>query len=312
MRRRPFCCGVSRNDRARVLKDIVQTFQVEGRDVRGRMVRLSDTVEEVLQRHGYPSPVDELVAQALVLVAMLGHSLKFDGVLTLQAKGDGPISDLVADFASPGILRAWASFDEERVARMADPEDKLVIRLLGSGHLAFTIDQGPDMDRYQGIVPLEGANLSECAQKYFDQSEQLPSAVKLAAGKRDGVWMAGGIMVQHIPPADSLKDREEATEDWRRCAVLMASATGEELLDPEVRNETLLFRLFHEDGVRVLPAEPVQFGCRCSEQRIYTMLKQFSEDERRDMADDGIIGVTCEFCSSSYQVPLTAVLDAAG
>lgn len=299
--------------------DLVLPFQVDELGARGRIVRLGDVATDILGRHGYPEPVTRLLGEALALTAMLGAALKFDGKLILQTRTDGPVDMLVVDFEAPGGLRGYAHFDEERVAALSDAGDTPSETLLGHGHLAMTIDQGPDMDRYQGVVPLEGTSLSEAAHTYFRQSEQIPTQVRLAVAphyaQRDGGqhsgWRVGGLIVQHLPEdggmrqpdfPDGRNDAQEGPEDdrWTRARVLMGTVEDHELLDPTLAPERLLFRLYHEDGVRAFTPQPLVRQCRCSRPRIENMLRQFSDDERDDMVEDGRITVTCEFCNESY------------
>jgi molecular chaperone Hsp33 len=284
--------------------DIVLPFQIEGESVRGRVVRLGPVVDDILERHNYPEGVASLLAHALTLAAMLGTSLKFEGKLTMQAKGDGAVRTIVADYRTPGELRGWVAFHadeyEAAVAKGVDP-GREVPQLLGGGYLAFTIDQGPDTERYQGIVGLEGGTLAECAQRYFEDSEQLPTAVKLSASRESGAWRAGGIMVQHLASSGPQRFNEDADESWRESAILMASTQGTELVDPAVTPEQLLFRLFHERGVRVFDPTPLAFFCQCSRERVENILDQFSAEEMADMVVDGKIVVTCEFCNTTYE-----------
>ncbi len=285
-----------------IADDAVLPFQIDGQEVRGRLVRLGPAVDEILTKHDYPDAISELLAHALTLAAMLGNTIKFDGKLTLQAKGDGPVSSIVADFRTPGDLRGWVSYDgaafDAAVAEGIDP-GREVPQLMGAGYLAFTVDQGPDTDRYQGIVGLEGGTLAECAQKYFDDSEQLPTAVKLSVGRAAGVWRASGIMVQYLPPAGRPVD-ERDDEAWREAAILMASVRDDELVDPDLPSEQLLYRLFNQPGVRVFDKEPLGTFCQCSRERIENVLSQFDPAELSDMVIDGKIIVTCEFCTSEY------------
>lgn len=292
----------------------VLPFQLEGRPARGRAVRLHGVVDEILARHDYPDDVARMLAHALTLVCILGNTLKFKGKLILQVKGNGPVSSLVADYKTPeegedglGEIRGWAKVDLERfnvvAAEGLDPTREAP-QLLGAGHLAFTIDQGPDTDRYQGIVGLEGATLAECAQSYFDQSEQLPTIIKLSADRGADGWRAGGIMLQHLAATGGHEagraSAEAAEESWREGAVLMASARDDELLSDDLALPGLLYRLFHEIGVRVFDPVPVGVLCQCTRERIGTVLAQFSDDELRDMVVDGVIGVNCEFCNKTF------------
>ncbi len=290
--------------------DLVQPFHIEGKPVMGRLVRLGPLVDEVLGRHDYPPAVARLLAEMLALAAGLSSLLKYDGVFTLQVKGDGPVSLMVADATSGGDLRGYASYDAERLARRtAETGGPLgtVPRLLGQGYLAFTVDQGSNTERYQGIVELDGATLVDCVQHYFRQSEQLATGIKLAVGPRDddpaGHWRAGVILLQQLPEergAPGPGAAEDAAETWRRSLVLMASATSAELTDPALGANDLLYRLFHEDGVRVTAPQPCRARCRCSQARVETVLKSLPRDEIESLTIDGEVVITCEFCSRRY------------
>ena len=280
-----------------VLTDFTQTFQIEGLDVRGRLVRLGPEIGKVLDAHGYPQPVAEMLAQTLTLGVTLASALKYDGLFTLQIQSEGPISLLVADLTSDGAMRGYARFDEARVAEAAQGEGAEVPRLLGPGHLAFTVDQGPDTDRYQGITALDGATLAECAHNYFRQSEQLDTAIFLAAHTQGETARAGAMMVQRMPHQTNTHD-PDGEDGWRRAVALLASLTEEELLDVELDHDALLFRLFHEDGVRAYPPSAVFHRCRCSRDKVATTLRQFPRDEVTN--DDGTVQVVCEFCKTAY------------
>ena len=265
--------------------DVIQPFQIEGEDVRGRVVRLGPLVDEILHRHAYPEGVASLLAHALAMTALLGSSIKFEGKLIMQAKGDGAVKTIVVDYKTPGEMRGWVAFDQElydqAVERGVDP-GREVPQLLGGGYLAFTIDQGPDTERYQGIVGLEGGTLAECAQV-------------------DGKWRAGGIMLQYLASAGHQHDDDEDDDSWRESAILMASTRDDELVSPDISPTQLLFRLYHERGVRVFDPIPLTVFCQCSRERIEDVLAQFGGDDMSDMVVDGKIIVTCEFCSRVYQ-----------
>jgi molecular chaperone Hsp33 len=282
--------------------DLVQPFQVEASAIRGRLVRLGPAVDEILTRHDYPGAVASVLAEALALAPLLATALKYEGIFTLQTKGDGPLSMLVVDVTSAGDLRGYAQFDAaavEAVAAAGAPQPS-VPRLLGSGYLAFTVDQGQHTERYQGIVELTGATLAECVHHYFRQSEQLEAAVKLAGAKdAQGRWRAGGLMIQRMPDPGGLgSDRDE--DGWRRAAAFMASSTSAELLDPELPADRLLYRLFHEDGVRAYQAQALRFACRCSRERVADMLGALPQGDIDEMKEDGESVITCEFCSARY------------
>ena len=287
--------------------DLVQPFQIDLSGLRGRLVRLGPLLDEILTRHAYPEPVAAMLGEAIALAAALSGALKYDGVFTLQTKGDGPIRLLVADVTSDGAVRGYAQFDEAKLAEvLAQGEVKgSVPRLLGAGYLAFTVDQGEHTDRYQGIVELQGTSLAECAHHYFRQSEQVEAGLKVAVARvadAGGVprWRGGSLMVQRLPPEGAVWRREAADEGWRRAVILMSSSTSAELIDPALSPETLLFRLFHEDGVRVHRRHELAARCRCSRERVETVLRMLPADEIAAMKVDGRVIVTCQFCSAPY------------
>ena len=283
--------------------DLVAAFQIEGWPVRGRITRLSAAIDEILTRHAYPEPVANLLGEACALAALVGSALKFEGRLIVQAQGDGPVAYVVCDYDSDGSLRGYCRYDEARVAEASKGFARPGARtLLGEGVFVMTIDQGPDMERYQGITPIEGETLALCAERYFDQSEQTPTRVRLAVAQLQteagSSWRAGGMMLQNVAEDDA---RGSTQDVWERAEALFATLADDELVDPLVPPETLLFRLFHEDGVRLEQARPLHAFCRCSEERIVTVLKSFDADERQDMVEaDGKIRVTCEYCSRVY------------
>lgn len=303
--------------------DLVLPFQIEGLGIRGRLVRLGPLVDRVLTRHDYPEPVSRLLGEALALTAMIGSALKFKGRFTLQTQSKGPVHMLVADYetadeAGIGHLRGYAQMNGERLAesiaagRVAPPD------LLGEGFLAMTIDQGAGMERYQGIVALDPQGLSHSAHEYFESSEQVATSIRLAAGplyrrERSGqggtFWRAGAIMIQHIARDGGLaggREEERAKppaaeeENWNRASILLGTVEDHELLDPGLAPETLLFRLFHEDGVRAYTPLLTDFGCHCSRERMSGVLRSFGPEEIDAMAQAGVIEVTCEFCSEVY------------
>jgi len=282
--------------------DIVLPFSLDGADVRGRVVRLGPMVTDILHRHDYPPAVGRLLGEAVALTALLGASLKFDGRFVIQARTDGPVDLLVVDFTTPGKLRGYAHYNAERVASVAG--DGGSAGLLGVGHLAMTVDQGAETDLYQGIVPLEGGRIADAALEYFRLSEQIPTAIRLGAGEiatpgAGKSWRAGGILIQYLPPSGPA-DLDTRDEGWERAMALFETVEYDEILDPGLAPERLLYRLFHEDGVRVTPPLAVQASCRCSEERIRTTLASFGPDGIAEMVEDGAIRVTCEFCSREY------------
>lgn len=291
--------------------DFVRSFQIEGMNVRGRIVHLTDLADRVLGAHDYPDSVSGVVGEALALAALLGASLKFDGVLTLQTRSDGPLRMVVADFVSPGTLRACATFDRDAVAALGPAP--VFEALVGAGSLAITIDPGAGMERYQGIVPLEGAGLADAATAYFERSEQIPTRLKLAvatlssrgAADQRARWRAGGIVIQNLAALGGrghVHSGRDTAEDWNHASILFATVEPHELVDPQVEAERLLYRLYHEDGVRVFKRQALAFGCRCSADRVASVLSQYPDAEVRELADeDGFIRATCEFCSNVYR-----------
>ncbi len=290
--------------------DLAAGFQIEGWPVRGRLVRLGDTIDTILSAHAYPEPVAALLGEACALAALVGSSLKFEGRLIVQAQGDGPVRYVVADYDTSGSLRGYCRFDADEVAQASTGFSRPGAKsLLGKGVFIMTLDQGPDFDRHQGITPIEGESLSLCAEHYFAQSEQVPTRVRLAVGQAVSVgatgqqatqWRAGGAMIQMVA-GDSA--RGSTDEVWDRSRALFSTLGDDELIDPAISPETLLFRLFHEDGVRLQEASPLVALCRCSKDRIASVLGSFSKTEQTEMIEaDGKIRVTCEYCASVYEI----------
>lgn len=296
--------------------DVILPFQVGETAVRGRLVRLGPAVDDILARHSFPLPVQGLVGEAAALVAMLGTSLKFDGKLILQAHGDGPVSMIVADYTAGGALRATASLQDgarDLAAKAKGPELHYLMR---KGHMVMTIDQGADMERYQGVVPLEGPTLARATVSYFAQSEQIPTAIELAVGQVEipgegPKWRAGGVMVQFMPGEGGTRERgeevtmaEEDRDAWNRAAMLLETTKADELLDPTLSPERLLYRLYHEDGVRVFDPKTAHFACTCSREKIANVLAQYTRADIDDMLEDGAIEVSCDFCREAYRFEL--------
>ena len=300
--------------------DAVLPFEIDALDLRGRLTRLGPALDDILTKHDYPAAVGKLLGEAIVLTTLLGSSLKFDGRFILQTKTDGPVSFLIVDFQAPDRLRAYARYD---AARLKEGQTSGV--LLGKGHLAMTIDQGPDMSRYQGLVALDGGNLEDAAHEYFLRSEQIPTRVRLAVGEewRGGEegpkhrWRAGGMLLQFLPKAPERARQADlhpgdapegvathivADDDaWIEGQSLIATVEDVELIDPDLSGERLLYRLFHERGVRVFPPLPLRAQCSCSREAVSSMLESFAAKDRADMVKDGRVVVTCEFCSSVYE-----------
>lgn len=286
--------------------DVALGVAIPSRNARGRIARLGPVIDTVLANHGYPPIIEKLLAEALTLTALLGSLLKeSEGQLTLQAQTEGGIVDLMVCDYLGGDLRGYVRHDKERLADATmDPDLK---EMFGKGYLAITFDQPVSNERYQGIVPLEGKNLGEAAQSYFAQSEQIPSLVRLAAEKRDGHWSAGGLLLQHLPEGEEGRERLHTRldhPDWPHVAIMGGSVKPEELTDPKLPLDDLVWRLFHEeDEVRTLPAISLSRGCRCDPAYVRSVIARFPADEREAMVgDDGLIRVDCAFCSSSFEI----------
>ncbi|MDR3441260.1 Hsp33 family molecular chaperone HslO [Telmatospirillum sp.] len=285
--------------------DLIQPFLIDAGAIRGRAVRLGPAIDGILAEHGYPDAVAALLAETLALGAALAGSLKYDGIFTLQIQGDGAVPLIVADVTSEGAMRGYARFDADRLEKAQASKGPVVPRLLGKGYLAFTVDQGPDTDRYQGIVELTGDTLAACARSYFEQSEQLQTEVQTAVSPASGAtgWRAAALMIQRMPlgPQSPIFTADQADESWNRATILMASTRPEELLGPAVSVETLLHRLYHADGLQLLGPRPLVARCRCQAERVAGTLKSFPRDEVEAMKDDhGDVVVVCEFCKSRY------------
>lgn len=302
--------------------DAVLPFSVEGLDVRGRAIQMGPALSALLARHDYPLPVSKLLGEAVVLAVLLGSSLKFDGQFLLQTQTDGPVDMLVVDYRTSGNIRAYARFKAERVAEMEAEGLSKPELLLGKGILAMTIDQGEFTSRYQGIVQLDGASLEEVAHTYFAQSEQIPTIVRLAVAemmtREDGgashSWRGGGMLVQFLPEASAgvhrdlsggdvpggLEHETPEADAWAEASSLVSTVEDHELIDPDVPAERLLYRLFHERGVRVFDPVPVREKCSCSRERIHGVLSSFSAEEITESIENGEIAVNCEFCGQKY------------
>lgn len=306
--------------------DAVVPYQVDALDARGRAVMIGPMLDGILERHDYPEPVARLLGEMIVLTVLLGTSLKFEGKFIVQSQTDGPVSLLIVDFSTPGAVRAYARWDDDAVSRAVndgrtDPAD-----LLGEGTLALTVDQGAHMQRYQGIVKLDGSSLEEVARNYFRQSEQIPTEVRLAVGRllvrgengqSRGHWRAGGILAQFLPESpDRMRgadlhpgelpegaDLPEHDEDdaWTEIKALIETVGDDELVDESVGVHTLLYRLFHERGVTVSEPGPVRDQCTCSRERVAGVLQSLTAQERSESLENGEISVKCEFCSTTYR-----------
>lgn len=304
--------------------DHVVPFDVDALDVRGRAIQVGTMLNRILERHDYPEPVARLLAEVVVLTVLLGSSLKFEGKFIVQTRSDGPVDMLVADFTTPGSVRAYARFDQDRLEQAASRGKASPEQLLGNGVLALTIDQGPHMQRYQGVVELDGSTLEDVARTYFRQSEQIPTEVRLGVAKMivpgdngsQERWRAGGLLIQFLPASPERSRMADlpggdGDEDdpgnghpddnaWQEALALLGTVETDELLDPTVGAERLLYRLFHEQGVRVYEGTSIVEECSCSREKIKTILDSFTPEEITESTEDGVIRVNCEFCSTEY------------
>lgn len=303
--------------------DSVLPFQLEASDMRGRVARLGTTLEHILSRHDYPVAVSALVAELSTLTALIGQTVKLRWKLSLQVRGNGAIRTIAADYyapeteGGPARMRAWASFDAERLAEGVPAFDQL-----GQGYFAVLIDQGEGTTPYQGMTPLAGGSLAGCAQTYFEQSEQLPTQFQLtvgrarAPGQAQEHWRAGGIMLQTLPaasqpaPADAGTDALQTadilqgaqSEDWNRATTLMATVEAMELVDPALALPNLVFRLFHEEEPVSFTRQPIEFGCSCNADRVRSTLAIYSAKDIAHMTTDaGIVTADCQFCGAHYE-----------
>ena len=306
--------------------DTILPFQLDRADIRGRVARLDSVLETILSQHSYPGPVAALVAEATMLTALIGQTIKLRWKLSLQIRGDGPVRLIATDYfgpsakGSPANLRAYAGFDEAALARATGAP----FELIGQGFFAILIDQGRGTVPYQGITPIAGGSLADCAETYFAQSEQLPTRFALAMGEsqepgRPARWRSGGVMLQHMPKGGPAAPAEPAhevrlmqaedllagsdAEDWRRATMLLGTVEETELIGPHVGVDQLLLRLFHEEAPRVFQAQPVRFGCTCSRERVLQSLSVYGPEELADMVTaNGKITADCQFCGAHYEL----------
>ena len=283
----------------------VTPFHLPRRPVRGRLIRLGPLADALLTRRDGHPVVTSLTGQALALAAALASALKFRGTFSIQAKGDGPVSLLLADCTDTGALRGYARDEPEWLARvLAEEPAPSAGRLLGDGFLAFTVDQGPDEHRHQGLVAIEGDSLADMALHYFSTSEQIECFLRLACERTDAGWRAGALILEKIAGAggvDPVQDAEAQAESWRTATTLAATLTDAELLDDDLPAEALLYRLFHSEGVAADLSRALSYGCRCSRQRLVGVLEGFPADDLDHMTENGSIAMTCEFCNVTFR-----------
>ena len=288
----------------------IRPFQIEGKDVRGRAVRLGTVVDQILKAHDYPDAVARILGEMLVLTSMLGSIMKFNGIVTIQTKSGGPVPMIVADFERRedgiGRLRGYADIDEVKFSAYGKKPSFEGLIGSKSGYMALTVDQGDQMERYQGIVELKGETLSDVARNYFVGSEQTPTEIRLSCD-RDNVtnhWRAGGIMVQHLARGEEGRERildRDTKEEWARASILMGSVKTSELQDPLLDLDQLLYRLYHEDGVRVFAPQQLVHSCRCSRDRLLGVIQGFSDDDIEHATVEGSIDANCQFCNTTYR-----------
>lgn len=302
----------------------IQPFQLEVSGLRGRVVRLGSVLDDILAAHAYPEPVAQLLAETVATALLLSSMLKYEGVFTLQTSSSGPVRTIVADVTTAGAVRAYAGYDAETIDAMLRAPEKPdgglyagfnLAQVAGKGYLAFTVDQGEFTDRYQGIVELSGESLAESVSHYFAQSEQIGTSLKVGVSfEGSSGWRAGAIMLQRMPdPSVSVTEKEgeaivpfrpelaaEKDEDWARSSILLQSVTASELAGAGLHSHDILLRLFHEEGVRIFTPLAVFKSCRCSADRVSRVLATLSPDDLDHAAEDGVIRMTCEFCSRTY------------
>lgn len=282
-------------------------FTIAERNARGRIARLGPVLDTILAAHAYPPAIEKLLAEALVLTALLGATLKdATGQMTLQAQTENGIVDLLVCDYHDGALRGYVKFDADRLAEM--PAEPSLFALFGKGYLAITFDQASSGERYQGIVPLDGDSLAAAAESYFAQSEQIPSLIRIGTARDANGCVAGGILLQHLPEGEEGRERLHTRLDhpeWEHVAILGRTISTEELAARNLPLETILWRLFNEEEVRLLGGPSITRGCRCEPERIRSVLSRFPADERAAMAEaDGAIAVDCAFCSTIFRIPL--------
>ena len=308
----------------------VLPFQLDQTGIRGRVVRMDGVLDKVLGQHNYPPGIEKLVAETALLTALIGESIKLRWKLSIQVRGKGAARILTTDYYAPAIegeparMRAYASFDADRLDPAADPFSQL-----GEGYFAVMLDQGEGTEPYQGFTPIAGGSLSACAEAYFAQSEQLPTRFSLALDKVDGHWHAGGVMLQSMPQtggvaaeggsgehgllthADILSG--EASEDWNRSNLLLDTVEKDELIGPNVAPTDLLVRLFHEESPRVFDAQPIRFGCSCSADKVRNTMSIYSQKDIAHMTNEaGVVAADCQFCGAHYELdPKTLGFEAA-
>lgn len=296
--------------------DYVLPFQVENSNIRGRMVKLSDSITQVINQHDYPQTVSLIMAEFLGLMAILASMVKYDGIFTLQIQGEGPIGLMVGDLTSDGNMRGYARFDQGRVLAItpnALKEDP-VVSLFQNGTLHFTVDQGQFTERYQSIVSLTQPTLTQCVNHYFQQSEQFKALLTLAVNSvssSQGIhWRCGGMVLQALPTDQrhAHLTHEDLEESWNRSHAFLLSLQEEELLSSDISGYELLYRLFHEEGVRVFDPHIIQAKCRCSKEKVLNVLQSLNQESISELETNNILTSNCEFCGNLYEISVAEIL----
>lgn len=287
--------------------DTLQPFLIEQADLRGRMVRLEDSLNTIIGQHNYPEVINRYLTETIVMTTLLAGMLKFEGILTVQIMGKSMLKTMVADITHDGNIRAYAGFDEDKIARLTNSKDLSFKQLAGDeAVMAFTIDQSATKERYQGLVQLEGEDITDWLTHYFKQSEQLSTAFKMAINGDEDTIRAAAIMIQSLPQQ---KGKEQEDDNWKRATMLLDTAKDDEMLSEELETNGLLFRLFHEDGVRVFDALTIQAACRCTAEKVKHVLSTLSEDELNEIKNqDNMIETSCQFCSKSYHFNMDEII----
>lgn len=291
--------------------DVCVPFHIHGGAFAGRLVRLNGVLQNILSRHNYPENVSSALAETTALAVLLANALKYKGLFTLQIQGNGPVSVLVADVTSEGKVRSCAKFDEEKLKnakalRKTEDEIEEVPHLVGGGYMAFTIDQGPETELYQGVVDLQGKNLTELALRYFKQSEQIDTILRLFVKRPAGEsksWQSAGILLQKVPLKGGKEfstDEDALHEAWHEAGIFINSLADDEVFNAELSPAEILNRLFHSSNLVVSKEKSYEFGCRCSRDKLFSTLSGFGKSEIEEMAEDGKITATCSFCSEKY------------
>ena len=286
--------------------DSCTSFHIGSGAFLGRLVSLDEVINEITTRHKYPEQVNSVIADCTALAVLLASSMKYDGLFTLQTQTDGPVSMVVVDVTSDGKIRSYARYDNERILRAqelrkVEGEIEPTPYLLGGGYLAFTIDQGEGKELYQGIVDIQGKTLSEIALRYFKQSEQIDTHIRLFTKCNKKGWESAGMMIQKMPDNGGHDEENESYEEaWNEAKVLMDSLKDEEVFDHDLNSENLINRLYHANELVISATKDYQFACRCSRDKLLTTLRGFDQKEIDEMAEKNKINVTCHFCSETY------------